>query len=321
MTVSVVATLRNEEDSVAGFLDSLLSQSRLPDEIVLVDGGSEDRTVERAKAVAQQDGRVRVHVVPGANIARGRNVAITYARGDLIAVTDAGTVVDHRWLEELLRPLEADVLADVSSGFFDPGGTGLFERVLAAIITPHESEIDAATFLPSSRSVAFRRSAWERVGGYPEWLTHCEDLVFDLAMRKQGARFAFAPAARVSWNARSSLRSFFKQYYTYGRGDGQARLWPRRHFVRYATYLMSAAAVVMRPRRATGAAILLGALLYFSKYWRRSHMHLKGSRRLQACAALMVPPVVITGDVAKMAGYPVGVSQRAIGEAEPKPGE
>ena len=37
----------------------------------------------------------------------------------------------------------------------------------------------------------FSRAVWERVGGYPEWLDYCEDLVFDLALRHAGCRFAF----------------------------------------------------------------------------------------------------------------------------------
>ena len=42
-----------------------------------------------------------------------------------------------------------------------------------------------ARFLPSSRSVAFRKSAWTAIGGYPAWLDYGEDIVFDLALQER----------------------------------------------------------------------------------------------------------------------------------------
>ena len=99
-------------------------------------------------------------------------------------------------------------------------------------------DIAPQAFLPSSRSVAFRKSAWAAVGGYPEWLEHSEDLVFDKALRERFGPFAFAPEAVAYFRPRPSLRAFYRQYHAYARGDGKANLWPRRHAIRYATYLI-----------------------------------------------------------------------------------
>ncbi|MGB7588984.1 MAG: glycosyltransferase, partial [Solirubrobacterales bacterium] len=179
LKVSLIATLRDEAGSVGTFLDGLLSQSRPPDEIVLVDGGSTDGTVDEIKrAVATAPVPIRLIEAPGANISEGRNIAIDAASHELIAVTDAGTNPQPVWLERLVAPLERDPELAVSSGFFLPGGSGWRQRALAIAITPQREEIDPEAFLPSSRSVAFRRTWWSRVAGYPEWLRHCEDLVF-----------------------------------------------------------------------------------------------------------------------------------------------
>ena len=125
------------------------------------------------------------------------------------------------------------------AGFFcaDPHTT--FELALGATTLPLRSEIDARHFLPSSRSVAFRKSAWQAVGGYPEWLDHCEDLVFDLRLRQHCGPFVFAPGALAHFRPRASLPAFFRQYFSYARGDGLAGLWTRRHLIRYATYLVA----------------------------------------------------------------------------------
>ena len=110
---------------------------------------------------------------------------------------------------------------------------------MGATVLPDRSDIDPATFLPSSRSVAFRKSVWSEVGGYPEWLDYCEDLIYDLAIRERFGPFTFAPDALVHFRPRTTMRAFFTQYYRYARGDGKANLWPKRHAIRYLTYLVA----------------------------------------------------------------------------------
>jgi glycosyltransferase involved in cell wall biosynthesis len=311
--VSLIATLKDEAGSIGPFLDGLLRQSRPPEEIVLVDGGSTDGTVEeieRARASAPIP--IKLIEAPGTNISEGRNVAVAAARNDVIAVTDAGTRPRPDWLEKLVEPFEADSRTGVSSGFFLPGGEGWRQRTLAIAITPQREEVDPEKFLPSSRSVAFRRSWWGRVGGYPEWLLHCEDLVFDMELKEAGAPFVFVPDSIVVWDARPDLRSFARQYFNYARGDGHADLWPKRHLLRYAAY----GAGLLILSRGTGsrlAWVLLSAgwLGYQAKFFRRL-LRIPPSRssseRLRAFAYL--PVVVTVGDVAKMVGYAVGTRER-----------
>lgn len=314
MKISVITTLKDEANSVDGFLRGLLAQSRTPDEIVIVDGGSTDGTLEAVSRLRQSATvPIRVLEAPGANISEGRNMAIAAAEHEAIAVTDAGTRPNPDWLEKLVAPLEAGPEIAVSSGFFLPGGSGWRQRALAIAITPQLSEIEPEEFLPSSRSVAFRRQWWERVGGYPEWLRHCEDLVFDLDLKSAGASFAFAPDAIVVWDARPNLREFARQYFNYARGDGNAGLWPKRHALRYAAYAIGALAVLRGGRSGlVWSALILGWLGYQGKYLRRL-VRIPPSRKRseQLMALALVPVVVTTGDVAKMVGYVVGRRERA----------
>lgn len=311
--ISLVSTVLNEERSVVAFVESLLAQSRPPDEIIIVDGGSTDSTVARMQAIDAGTDVLRIVVAPGANISAGRNAGIRLARHPLVAVTDAGTRADRDWLERLAEPLEADERVAVASGFFRPGGDTFFERVLSAVVTPTESEIDPDAFLPSSRSIAFRKEWWERVNGYPEWLQHCEDLVFDLELRRAGAQFQFVPEACVVWSARANWKAFARQYFYYARGDGHAGLWPKRHLVRYAAYLLGTllcGQLVVRPRSWCGVLLATGFYGYMGKFWRRV-AHRRPAAGAAMCAALAATPaMVIVGDVAKMAGYPVGLVQR-----------
>ncbi len=309
MKVSLIATVKNEGEALRPLLDSIIDQTRLPDEVVICDGGSTDNTL----AILEEYGQwlpLRIVSAPGSNISRGRNLAIGAATGDVIAATDAGVVLSPNWLEELVAPF-VDESVQVVSGWFEPDPYTDFEVVMGATVLPTRDDVDPAHFLPSSRSVAFRRSAWAAVGGYPEWLEHSEDLVFDLALREQFGSFAFAPEAVAYFRPRTSLRSYYRQYFAYARGDGKANLWPRRHAVRYATYLLGLPLIlraIWRERLVGWLLLALGVGAYSRRPAERLWANTWGWRppaRLRAFA--LIPIIRLVGDVAKMAGYPVGL--------------
>jgi GT2 family glycosyltransferase len=139
-------------------------------------------------------------------------------------------------------------------------------------------------------------------------LDYCEDLVFDMALKQAGYRFAFAPGAIAWFRPRRSLHAFFRQYYLYARGDGKANLWPRRHAIRYLTYFIAG---LLIGRRCGWIALLLGAAAYTRRPYARLWSQLSTLSPLQRLDALMLVPVIrLVGDVAKMLGYPVGVFWR-----------
>jgi glycosyltransferase involved in cell wall biosynthesis len=301
--IALVATVLNEASSIDALLESVVCQTRLPDEIVIADGGSGDGTVERLERWRDRL-PLRVLRAEGATIARGRNLAIAASTAEVLAVTDAGVRLAPDWLANLLARLGPDV--DVVSGFFVPDARTTFERAMGATVLPAVEDVRPERFLPSSRSVLFRRTAWSAVGGYPEWLDYCEDLVFDLALRQSGCRFAFAPDALVYFRPRGSLSAFFKQYFRYARGDGKADLWRKRHAVRYATYLV--APWLARSGKSGWMILMAGGLAYCRRPLQRLMPQARALHGLQLALAVMLVPVIrLMGDLAKMLGYPVGV--------------
>jgi len=357
MRVSVICTVLNEGESIRRLMDSLVAQARQPDEIVIVDGGSRDNTVA---VIQEYDDRLplRVLVEPGANISRGRNVAIGAATGDVIASVDAGVWLEPVWLAELVGPLESanqqisksanqrisdpvirnptplrsgdyspqsairnptplrsgDYSPQSSAGFFVPDTRTAFEIAMGATVLPTVDEIKPDGFLPSSRSVAYTKTAWAAAGGYPEWIDYCEDLIFDLRLLDAVGPFAWAPKAVAHFRPRGSLKAFAKQYYRYARGDGKADLWRKRHLIRYATYLIAlpvllALSIFHSP--GWWLVLLAGVLFYCAAPYRRLRPRLAelplGS---QLYAILLVPIIRLAGDVAKMLGYPAGLVWR-----------
>jgi hypothetical protein len=130
--------------------------------------------------------------------------------------------------------------------------------------------------------------------------------------------FAFAPGAVAHFRPRSTLKAFFVQYYRYARGDGKADLWRKRHAVRYATYTLGPALAAWgwahrdSPLGKLALPVVLAAgAAYCRRPYARLIPMLRGLSFLSIIYALVLVPIIrVTGDIAKMLGYPVGVLWR-----------
>ena len=220
--VSIVVTVLNESENIGSLLDNLLKQSRVFDEIIIVDGGSTDGTVEKIREYSKINCHIRVIVEPGLNIAQGRNVAIQEAIYPIIAVTDCGCRPHRKWLEELIRPFEENNSIDVVTGFVRLESHNLFENYSGLLTLPGMlTEIDENKYPIYGRSAAFKKEVWERAGGYPEWLYTAEDSLFEEKLRKMGANIKLAKDSIVHWRPRKTFRKMGKMFYLYGKGAGR----------------------------------------------------------------------------------------------------
>jgi len=101
-------------------------------------------------------------------------------------------------------------------------GKTLFEKCVVDIFPASNEMIENWTeeeFIPSSKSIAFKRSAWNDIGGYPEFLGFAEDTSFSMRLRDTCHEFKFAKDAIIYWPARSTLRGLFRQKFNYTKWD------------------------------------------------------------------------------------------------------
>ena len=300
--ITLVSTVKDAAPHIEEFLSSIAFQTRPPDEIVIVDGGSTDGTAEilrRAEGITL----IEEH---GANISRGRNVAIRAATHDLIALSDADCILEPSWLSFLLETLEAG--ADVAMGFYAPETETLLQRCMSAVNLPDASELREDRFMPSGRSVAFRRTAIEAAGSYPEWLDIGEDMYVDHRWRELGLDMRLVPEAVARWRLRGSLAETWTQYFRYARGDAIAGMHPGRNVLRFAVY-GAAIAVLLSDRRLPRLAAAAAGTAYAYRPISRALRRVPGVPE-KAAAALGVPALMAFTDAAKMAGYLAGLPRR-----------
>lgn len=263
--VSIVATVRNERDSIAAFVESLLNQSHKPDEIIIVDGVSTDGTLEILKSYSASHG-IRVISQP-CNIAQGRNLGIAAAECSHIAVTDAGCHVDPDWLREMMNCFLDNPEVEVAAGNFHfETHTPFEEAVVKATFQPDRGQTDQARYYPSSRSVAFTKAAWERAGGYPEWLYAAEDTLYSIRLRQVGCKFVFCRQAIVRWRPRETWRALAKQRFNYSRGNARVGIGTAGYLTNLRIHGLIFALLLLTPAH---WLFPVGALAIFARHVQR----------------------------------------------------
>lgn len=340
ITIKNELTRSNEFDVFDTWISSIMKQTRVPDEIIIVDGGSTDNTWPAIQKMANNHPTLKVFQYQS-NIAAGRNFGIKKASGNVIVVTDAGCAYNHDWFERITAPFEDSAVQAAATAFGPWLGPlePLRAFVLAAATTPAPWEFQR-DWLPSSRSVAFRKELWETVGGYPEWIPFCEDVLFDKKIMAV-TPFFYVRQPLVAWRQRPSLKAYFKQLYNYTRSEGHGLINTHRQLVRYGVY--GGALIMLYSAVASGhyywlGFIALGFLVYLQKFWRRYFLFVNKRKirsansnsaivdsefskirkiRFVLAGLLFVPGAVLLGDIAKMCGWPVGLGQRILGHVQP----
>jgi glycosyltransferase involved in cell wall biosynthesis len=226
MKVSVVVPVRDEEHSIRELLDSLLHQTRPPDQIVITDGGSVDATPKIIEEYIQQGAPVRLLRAGPALPGRGRNLGAAAADFEWLAFTDAGIRLNHDWLETLVARAAGDESIDVVYGSWAPVTDTFFKECAAIAYVPPPALREGILARPRFiASTLLRRDAWAKVNGFPEELRSAEDLVFMDRLEDAGYRAVFEPRAQVHWNLRPTIGTTFKRFLVYARNNIRAGLW------------------------------------------------------------------------------------------------
>jgi glycosyltransferase involved in cell wall biosynthesis len=256
--ISFITTVLNEEDSLSKLLTAINNQTIRPDEVIIVDGGSKDNTIEVAiEFQKSKENKLKIKLIKSSgNRSKGRNIAIDNASGEIIVCTDSGCIPHKDWIKNLAKGFSKDV--DVVSGYYKPVPKTVFEKCLSTYTSVMPDRVSPKTFLPSSRSIAFKKSAWHAVGGYPEWLDTCEDLYFAKQLKRKGLKFLLAKNAIVYWPQRKNLAEAINQFFSYALGDGMARyIRPSTPFL-YIRYLIGIVLLILYFK--TGSLFLLALI-------------------------------------------------------------
>ena len=212
MKISAYIPCYNVEKYIEPTIQALLEQTRLPDEILIIDDGSKDRTVEVAS-------RYPVRVIrheSNKGLSAGRNTAFANARYELVAAIDADVTPEKDWLERLAENFDDPGVAGAGGRLIEKHRETLPDgwRAMHFSQDMGEERIEISGGSPrrlGGFGTIYRKDAVERVGGYDErYRTNFEDVDLCVRLLRGGYKLVFDPRAIAHHMRRDTISSILR---------------------------------------------------------------------------------------------------------------
>jgi glycosyltransferase involved in cell wall biosynthesis len=164
--ISIIVPTLNEEKYIISLLESLKMQSLLNFEVLIIDGGSEDRTVEIARSY-----NAKVISLPGLNEFASRNIGANLAKGTLLVFTCADVIFPRFLLEKVKREFDQDGKLIALTGpdyLYDASILGKIEHVLYNIFRYILAKLPKPLkrFATSTNFLVIRKEYFEKCEGF-----------------------------------------------------------------------------------------------------------------------------------------------------------
>jgi len=213
VSVSVVVAVRNARATIEECVESLLALDPAPIELLVVDNGSTDGTLEALGAFGE-----RITLLHEARRGAGaaRNAGIAAARGQVVAFTDADCVVEPEWLGNLVGPLADPQVGVVGGTILAADPTNPIERYEEGI---HDHRQAIEVFKPPyaiTMNWASRRAVLEELGGFDEGFLRGQDVDLSYRILQSGRTLAFAPDAVVRHHNERTVGGLAREGFTHG---------------------------------------------------------------------------------------------------------
>lgn len=199
--VSVVVPVYNMEHFLPETLDSILASDYPHFEVVVVDDGSKDGSYRVACEYAAKDHRVYAYTQPNGGACAARNHAVRVAKGEFILPFDADDKMSHVFISDAVRAIQADtdikVVCPRSEFFGDRSGEWKLPPFSLKLLA-------RKNMIPIC--ALYRKSDWERVGGYDEQIVAREDWAFWIAVLKEGGKVVTLPRLSVYYRVRTGSK-------------------------------------------------------------------------------------------------------------------
>ncbi len=197
--VSVIVPLYNMEDYIEETLLSILASDYTNFEVIVIDDGSKDTSLEIVHNIEKRDSRLKVFTQPNGGVCRARNNAISHSKGEYILPIDADDLISPHFISLAVAAMHDDVKVVCPKAEFFGDRTGEWKLKPFSLHLLARKNMMAACAL-------FRRADWERVGGYCEEIIAREDWEFWIAILKDGGRVVKLSETTLWYRIRSGSK-------------------------------------------------------------------------------------------------------------------
>lgn len=211
---SIVATTYNDDTEIAEYLDNILSQNKLPKEIIIADGGSSDKTVEVLEKYKGKSS-VLITILSGKrlNIPQGYNAAILACTTDYIGITGVGNYYPEDFFACLSNEMETKNSDIVYSRLYGLDTTRYSVLYNNLFLNGKEGK---RLSIASNHGVLIKKEIFEKEGlFYEKFIYAGEDTEFYHRIRNKGYRIECINTTKVFWKTPQTLKEYCKQEKNY----------------------------------------------------------------------------------------------------------
>jgi len=224
MKISVIIPTLNAEKEIGCLLQCLHNQTVHPEEIIVIDSGSDDET----EIICRKDKKVTFISIERSQFDHGgtRAQAFQQSQGDFVLfLTQDALPADEHYIEHLLSPFHDPAVAMVSGRQIAQKQASLIEKWVRDFNYPPKSNVRTKndipvlgikTFFASNVCSAYRRSAYFAVGGFDSPISTNEDMLIAARLIDSGYKVAYCAEAEVIHSHRLSLKQQFVRNYNIG---------------------------------------------------------------------------------------------------------
>lgn len=216
--VSVIVCAYNAERTMDSCLASLQELNYPNYEVIVVNDGSSDRTLE----ITQRYDYVRLISQENKGLSVARNVGMTAATGEIVAYTDSDCMADPDWLTYLVAKFLSSGVAAVGGPNLSPPEDSLVPACVAVSpgVPTHILLSDEVAEHIAGCNMAFRREVLEEINGFnPIFRTAGDDVDICWRVQDRGYTIGFSPTAIVWHFRRNTVVAYLKQQQGYGKAE------------------------------------------------------------------------------------------------------
>lgn len=223
--ITVYTPVYNQAQYIKRALIGLSEQYLKPTQIIIVDDGSTDNSIDIAEKTCISNNIdnvtiVRHPLVKNRGLAASRNLAMKNAKTELVAAIDCDVEVTETWLEQIVMPfrLDDETIAASCGMLLEKHTKTTGDCYRAFNLFQHFGTRPGYQEMFFGSNHVVRKSVWERIGGFDESLkTNYEDSTFSLGLIKLGYKILYTPFALSYHLKRDTISSSVKTLYNWWR--------------------------------------------------------------------------------------------------------
>jgi len=219
---TTITPVLNEEQNILEVLQSIEAQTLLPDQIIIIDAESTDKTVEKINEY-RKSSQLNIDIITSKprNIGYQRNLGIQHSRNNLIVNVDAGTYLDKNYAANIIGPFTENKDLDMSIGMHYP------KTIYPWSVHFSSEERFKYRMEPCGACIAYKRDVAIKAGGYPEYITYAgEDTLFCYRYKKLSKHWLFNKKAFIFWEHPTTFENAQSKVMNYMMANFEIGLWP-----------------------------------------------------------------------------------------------